>query len=168
VTLTDPLTNDTERVFDRLGRLKEVNYNHASTPDVTFAYDLLGNRLSMSEDDGSLVRETFYSYDAARRLNQVDFDTDGDEAIEQTVTYEYDAGSLRTKMTLPGSLEIVYQYDAQGRLISLEDWDNQQSDYRYDEAGRLKAVLRPNGLISRYRYDRNRHRFGIRRKIGHL
>jgi RHS repeat-associated protein len=155
VTLSDPLTHDTERVFDRLGRLKEISYNHASTPDVTFAYDLRGNRLSMSEDDGSLVRETFYSYDDARRLTQVDFDTDGDTVVEQTVSYEYDAGGLRTKMTLPGSLEIVYQYDAQGRLISLEDWDNQQSDYSYDEAGRLRSVRRPNGLGSRYDYDRN-------------
>jgi hypothetical protein len=32
----------------------------------------------------------------------VGFDNDGNGTVDETVSYEYDAGGLRTKLTLPG------------------------------------------------------------------
>jgi RHS repeat-associated protein len=155
VTLTDPMTFATERTFDRAGRLKEITYGHSSTPDVFFTYDALGNRLSMREEDSTLVRETFYTYDDARRLIQVEFDEDGNGVYDQAVAYEYDAGGLRTKLTLPGNLDVIYQYDARGRLIALTDWDGQTTTHSYDRASRVTQTVRPNALSTRYRYDVN-------------
>src|SRR5207244_4096664 len=67
VTLTDPLTYQTQQDFDRLGRLQTFQYLSESpklTPNVTFSYDAAGNRVTMSESNGSAtLRETHYSYD---------------------------------------------------------------------------------------------------------
>ena len=115
--LDDPLGNTTIRVFDPMGRLESVAYGAPGvTPDVRFAYDAAGNRSQMTEYSGagftSPIRETTYSYDDARRLTSVGFDNDGGGAVDETVSYEYDAGGRRTKMTLPGSQDITYTYDA--------------------------------------------------------
>ena len=157
VTLTDPLTFETLRAFDRLGRLETIQFLGESpklTPDVSFAYDGAGNRVTMNESDGiSTIRETHFGYDQARRLTVVDFDEDGDSSVEQTVTYSYDAGGLRTQLTLPGDLDITYEYDAKGQLIRLTDWDDQATQFAYDNVGRLRLSERNNRLRSQYQYD---------------
>jgi RHS repeat-associated protein len=144
-----------QRHFDRFGRLKTLDYgNAANTANVDFSYDLAGNRLSMVENDGtSDIRITGYSYDKANRLKQVDFDTDADTVVEEAVSYAYDVAGLRTRLTMPGGLEIIYSYDAKGRLIALEDWDAQSSRFSYDKANRHIFSERPNGQLSRYQHD---------------
>ena len=147
------------RDFDRLGRLSTIQYGDpAVTPDVSFSYDAAGNRAQMTEYSGanftSPVRETTYGYDDVRRLTSVGYDNDGGGTVDETVSYQYDAGGLRTKLTLPGGTDsISYTYDAKGRLIGLTDWDNQATLFIYDNAGRHIATDRANGLRSRYRYD---------------
>lgn len=156
VTVNDPSNYDTERIFDRMGRLKNINYlaeNPKLTPDVTFAYDRLGNRTEMSELAGSLVRKTTYGYDDMNRLLSVAEDTDGSGTPDQTVQYEYDAGGLRTKLILPGNLTVTYTYNARGQLVSLQDWDSQTTTYTYDQAGRNIHTKRPNGFSTHARYD---------------
>ena len=130
----------------------------ANTPDVAFGYDTAGNRTRMTEYGGSgftsPVRETLYGYDDARRLTSVGFDTNADNSVDETVSYEYDAGGLRTKLTLPGGTDsITYVYNARGELVSLIDWDDQETRLAYDNIGRHIATVRPNGLRSRYTYD---------------
>lgn len=148
-----------QRDFDRLGRLSSIQYGDpANTPDVAFAYDAAGNRSRMTEYGAasftSPVRETLYGYDDVRRLTSVGFDTDADSSVDETVSYEYDAGGLRTRLTLPGGTDsITYSYNARGELVSLTDWDDQASQFAYDNIGRHIATLRPNGLRSRYTYD---------------
>jgi YD repeat-containing protein len=99
------------------------------------------------------VRETHYDYDAVRRLASVGFDTDGDQTIEETVSYEYDAGGRRTKLAMPGGLEVSYEYDTRGQLVSMTDWDGGRTRLRYDRVGRHVTTERPNGLRTRYGYD---------------
>ena len=146
---------DVVRDFDRFGRLQSIDYNDDSnTALVNFAYDVLGNRLSMSENNGtSDIRITDYLYDQTNRLTQVDFDTDGDSVVEESVSYDYDIRGLRTQLTMPGNLSIVYSYDAKGRLISLDDWDSQESEFKYDALNRHIGTLRPNGMRSIYKMD---------------
>ncbi len=118
-----------------------------------FRYDAAGNRVRMTEmGTSALVRETTYSHDAARRLTSVGFDHNGG-GIDETVSYQYDAAGLRTRMTLPGGLDVTYQYDTRGRLIGLTDWDAQATAFTYDAGGRHILTERANGLTSRYRYD---------------
>jgi RHS repeat-associated protein len=154
----DPGYNVT-RDLDRLGRLSGIDYTAATTtPLVTFTYDAAGNRVKMTEHNGSYdIRETLYGYDDLRRLTSVQFKTDDDidgtfDRFE-TVTYEYDAGGQRTKLVLPGNLTITYRYDARGRLVGLTDWDGQPTDFLYDQADRHVVTQRPNNLISDYLYD---------------
>jgi RHS repeat-associated protein len=157
VVLTDPNGYNTQRDFDRLGRLKTIDYLGETpklTPDVTFTYDAAGNRASMVEDNGTAnVRITGYVYDDVRRLKQVNFDTDGDANVDETVAYQYNLRGQRTKLTLPSSRDVTYAYDQRGRLTSLTDWDSHQAQFVYDHANRLVSTERANGLTSRYHYD---------------
>ena len=101
----------------------------------------------------SSVRNTTYAFDQARRLTAVNLDVRGDGSIIQTVSYQYDAGGLRTQLTMPDGKTVSYTYDARGQLVGLSDWNAQAVRYDYDNAGRLSAVERPNGLRSGYQYD---------------
>ncbi len=159
-TLTYPGVNGgsaygVQRDFDRLGRLASIGFGDpANTPDVQLAYDAAGNRSRMSEyNHVGRIRETLYDYDDVHRLTSVNFDNDGNGTVDETVSYEYDAGGLRTKLTLPGSLNVVYTYNERGELVSLTDWDGQPTGFAYDLAGRLIAAERANGLRSRYQHD---------------
>ncbi|KAB2905605.1 MAG: RHS repeat-associated core domain-containing protein [Anaerolineae bacterium] len=156
ITLTDPMSFETERRFDRMGRLKEITYLDETpkvTPDVTFTYDRTGNRIKMSETDSSLVRETHYTYDQVRRLTQVGFDTDGDAVVDETVSYFYDAGGLRVAIVLPDERTISYVYNELGQLTRLNDWYGRPTFYFYDGTGRLQRVEPPLPMYTNYRYD---------------
>lgn len=159
-----------QRDFDRLGRPVEIDYGDADvTPRVALEYDPAGNRAVMREyDDSQQIRKTSYLYDTARRLVGVGFDTDGDDNTDETVSYEYDLGGGRTKLTLPGDLSISYRYDAKGQLVGLTDWDGQASDFFYDRAGRQVGTQRANGLLSDYRYNPAGHLRRIRHFVGSL
>ena len=156
--ITGAANYQVQRQFDRLGRVSNLAYGSPSTtPDVTFSYDDAGNRAKMSEFSAanftSRIRETTYGYDDMRRLTSVGFDNDGNGTVDQTVSYQYDAGGLRTQLTLPGSLNVVYTYNQRGQLVSLTDWDSQATQFAYDNVGRHIATMRANGLRSRYEYD---------------
>jgi RHS repeat-associated protein len=84
---------------------------------------------------------------------QVGFDNDGNGTADETVGYEYNAGGLRTKLTLPGSLSVTYTYNQRGQLVSLTDWDSQRTVLAYDNIGRMVTAERANALRSRYTYD---------------
>jgi len=155
--LTNPLGQVTLQSADLAGRLKLLQYLSESpkdTPDVTFSYDKLGNRLSMVESNGAgTVRLTHYAYDNARRLREVDFDIHGDGSTIQTVAYQYEAGGLRTQLTLPDDLTVTYTYDARGQLTSLTDWSDQATQYSYDAISRLSTIQRSMNTTTTYQYD---------------
>ncbi|GAB5426430.1 MAG: hypothetical protein Crog4KO_35770 [Crocinitomicaceae bacterium] len=167
VTMTNPgieaissvwQSYDVQQDFDRLGRLTEVTYPDADvTADVSFSYDVAGNRTAMLEQDSNtVVRETQYQYDAMNRLIQVDFDRDGDTTIEDSLHYRYDERGLRTQLVIDPSgdnLQVTYVYDEKGRLVSLTDWDSQETRYDYDRLNRHNATTLPNGVQSHYDYD---------------
>ena len=154
---TDANNHQTQQTFDRAGRLTTLQYLNepsAITPNVSFDYNKLGSRLAMHETLGtSSVRNTTYAFDQARRLTAVNLDVRGDGSTIQTVSYQYDAGGLRTQLTMPDGKTVSYTYDARGQLVGLSDWNAQAVRYDYDNAGRLSAVERPNGLRSGYQYD---------------
>ncbi len=140
VMSTNPISHQTEQRFDRLGRLIEINYlneNPKNTPDVDFAYDILGNRTSMTEWRGGLSTVYQYTYDKARRLKN---------RIGGPI-YQYELGGLRTLMD-----SNIYTYDELGRMTSLTS-SSGNVRYLYDQAGRLVSMRRPNGLDSQYKYD---------------
>ncbi|MBL8152763.1 MAG: hypothetical protein JNM70_01165 [Anaerolineae bacterium] len=147
-----------QQVIDRLDRVYQTTYGSpATTPSFKVFYDAAGNRQKVSEYTGgsytNLSRETCFTYDALHRPTAIDIDRDANGSIDETVSYAYDAGGLRTRLTLPGNLNVTYSYDARGQLVSLTDWDNQPTQLVYDNAGRHIATERANRARSRYRYD---------------
>ena len=149
----------TNLIFDHAGRHYYTIYNAESvspkpTPDVVFTFDALGRRLTMTEKRGSATaRKTTFAYDEADRMTSAAFDNDGNGTNDETVSYGYDLGGLRTQVTLPGGLNIVYGYDARGQLVSVDDPDNAASTLTYDKVGRRKVMTRPNGVTSTHGYD---------------
>ena len=124
---------------------------------MAFSYDAAGNRLQMAETlNGSAVRNTNYSYDDVNRLVTVNFDENGDGSVDETVQYGYDAGGLRTKLRMPGVVDVLYTYNARGNLILLGDWNLSSpasiTGYGYDGVDRLLRQT-SNSLASTYAYD---------------
>jgi YD repeat-containing protein len=130
--------------YDNVYRLTSINYSDA-TPDVTFTYDNVGNRETMSDGTGQIS----YGYDELYRLDSV---TDG---AGLQVGYRSDEVGNRTRLTYPlahGGV-VTYTYDAANRLDTVTDWNNGQFGYNYDDANRLTDLSLPNGLSSSYAYD---------------
>ncbi len=135
-------------LYDHANRLTGIDYP-APDADVTFTYDKVGNRLTMTDGTGL----TTYVYDDLYRLESV---TDGSG---QAVGYTYYPAGNRHTMTYPSGQVITSTYDMANRLDTVTDWDEGVYDYTFDDAHRLKQIVLPNTLAgtgaitSTYDYD---------------
>jgi RHS repeat-associated protein len=122
---TDTLT----WTYDLAGQaLTEQSAKNGST--VAYAYDVGGNRLSLTLDGALFVS---YAYDDASRLSTI---TRGASSFG----FSYDAANRRTSMTYPNGIATSYTYDALNRLTSLGAVLNGTTPitnfaYTYDSAG---------------------------------
>jgi len=107
--------------YDSLNRLTGVVYADATS--VTYAYDAVGNRTTMTGPTGS----TTYTYDSLDRPLSVN-------SPQGLVSYTYDALNRLTTATPAGTTTSVY--DSANRLISVTDWNGNATTYTYDAAGR--------------------------------
>ncbi|KPU42117.1 tRNA(Glu)-specific nuclease WapA precursor [Oxobacter pfennigii] len=117
--------------YDGLNRvIYKENSKDGKENAVQVTYDLLGNRVKMSDSSGTTVNE----YDSLGRLVQTKYEG----SINQY--YEYDSTDRITGIkVLQGSLEhvnIQNGYDKNGRLIRVNEKGRNYS-YRYDAIGRL-------------------------------
>jgi RHS repeat-associated protein len=133
----------TSFAYDAANRLVAIDYSDA-TPDVTFSYDLVGNRVSMADGSGTETR----SYDALSRLTAVTRGSD-------TFSYHHDAVGNITKRTYPGGTTVDYGYDGLNRLASVAT-GGQTTTYGYDVASNLTQTTLPagNGHVEARVYDR--------------
>jgi RHS repeat-associated protein len=151
LTTTDPKGNSTPTAgdgvttsgYDRANRLTSVDYSD-STPDVTFTYDNVGNRLSMVDGSGTQTR----TYDSLDRLVSVTRGSD-------TFSYVYDVASNIARRTYPGSVVADYTYDPLNRLATVAS-GGQTTTYAYDVASNLIQTTLPssNGYVETRTYDR--------------
>lgn len=150
-TLTDANGNATAAAgdgittfgYDRANRLVSIGHSD-DTPDVTFAYDAVGNRLSMSDGAGTETR----TYDALDRLVTV-------SRGQSVFWYGYDAAGNVVRRGPPGGPVAEYSYDPLDRLVSVTSGD-QQTAYAYDAASNLVQTVLPaqNGYVESRVYDR--------------
>ncbi len=132
----------TTYTYDRAGRLTGIDYSDL-TPDVTFTYDSVGNRLSMVDGSGTESR----TYDSVNRPLTVTRGTN-------TFSYTYDlAGNLASR-TYPGSFATTYTYDPDNRLATVAA-DSLTTSYAYDPAGNAVATTlpSPSQLVETRVYD---------------
>ncbi|MFQ5846383.1 MAG: RHS repeat-associated core domain-containing protein [Candidatus Methylomirabilales bacterium] len=132
IRASDSQTGSIVEEYDVLDRLIRE-----TTPQgtISYAYDALGRRTTMTVDGQSPVS---YTYDAASRLRTIT------QAPLNPVTIDYDALGQRTVLTLPNGLSTQHQYDGGGRLTGLifRSAAGLLGDltYQYDPAGNRIAV----------------------------
>jgi len=154
----------TEYEYDKVSRLKSIDYPGGGGPEVRFTYDGNGNLTSMTDWTGT----TRYAYDDLDRLTAVDY-PDGNVII-----YGYDlVGNIAwvaCGMRIQEGVEckyapieeiglcayhfVSYEYDPDNRISSVTDGlFSKTTSYAYDEAGNLTRCDLPNGCYTRYGYD---------------
>ncbi|HEX6699608.1 MAG TPA: DUF6531 domain-containing protein [Gaiellaceae bacterium] len=143
VSKTDPNNVTTTYAHDAGGRVISITYSD-STPSLSYTYDAVGNRLSLTDGSGT---ETF-SYDVMNRLVGVSRGAD-------TFTYAYDLGGNVASRTYPDGKVSTYSYDNDNRMASVTTGGGTTS-YAYDAAGDLTQTTLPstNGYVETRTYDR--------------
>lgn len=140
---TDARGITTSYTYDNASRLTVINYSDV-TPDVSFTYDALGNRVTMTDGTG----DTEYTYNELYQRTSIE---DGGGNV---VGYGYDADGRLVELTYPGgSNSVTYAYDDVGRLTDVTDWLANHTTYGYDDAGRLASTTLGNGLTTERTYD---------------
>jgi len=138
LTLTDPNGNATPTAgdgkttfgYDRANRLTSVDYSD-STPDTTFTYDNVGNRLTMADGSGTQTR----TYDNLDRLLTV-------SRGSNTFSYAYDPAGNVVSRTYPGSIVTTYAFDPLNRMTSATRAGT-TTTFGYDQAGNLIGTTFP-------------------------
>jgi len=132
----------TSYTYDALNRLVLIDYP-SPDPDVTFDYNAIGLRLSMTDGQGT----TTWTYDA---LNRPLTTTD---PFDNTVAYTYNALGNRVSLTYPDNKVVSYTYDSAQRLDEISLDSTNIAQYSYDAGGHVTGVTRANGVDTTYAYD---------------
>jgi YD repeat-containing protein len=86
----------------------------AQTPSITFSYDAVGNRTSMTDGSGSVS----YAYDQLSRLTSETRQFNGLSGT-YPLSYSYNLGGELTSITDPTGAVVNYSYDPTGRMTSI-------------------------------------------------
>jgi RHS repeat-associated protein len=162
--------------YDQLDRLTGIvqRKGGATLASYTYALGTAGNRLGVTEVDGSSI-EWVYD-DAYRLLEETCFDSSGG-VITQTA-YTYDPVGNRLSRVINGQTTTYtyneldqltsvgaaqYSYDGRGNLVQVSDGADVTA-YVWDAADRLTGVALPDGTDITYDYGADGQR--VRQTIG--
>ena len=153
--------------FDDAGREASIEYRTASEAllaSFVSTYDNAGNRLSVTEADGSV---TSYSYDADDQLLSEErtgthpyfisysYDALGNRTgkVENGVatTYVYAAVNRLMSEQTAGSSLISYGYDVLGQCTG-QTQDGATTLYSWNPLGQMVSVSAPDGSVEQYSY----------------
>jgi len=137
---TDFNGNTIRFTYDRNGKVVRRSYSDGST--VSFVYDAAGNRLSETDDRGTVQSE----YDALGRL------VSRSEPDGERISYTYNTVGQTTSIVSAGGTT-VYSYDANGRIANVVDSVTGTTSYHYDATGNLVRRDLPNGIVEHRSYD---------------
>ncbi len=136
--------------YDARNQLISASYPDGSV--VTYAYDGVGNRTTMTTDpdgNGPQPPEVVnYEYDVENRLVRT-----ADGGGTEITAYEYDANGNRIAETTGGQTT-TYEYDYRGMLIEVDDGTT-IIEYEYD-GGDDRVARVEDGVRSEYVNDVNR------------
>jgi YD repeat-containing protein len=166
----------TNYTYDNMNRL--LSMSDALNKTVTYGYDLLGNRTSVTNAKGT----TTYGYDIINRLATVtnpanlltskktydannniinEYDAKGYQSGYYTI-YTYDTMNRLQTVIDPemrakygtSKNTIKYEYNKAGQKTRVTDALGNITQYQYDVAGRLKNVIDAGNNITSYDYDK--------------
>ena len=122
-----------KRTYDALNRVKTYTDYNGNT--ITYGYDEMGNRISLTYPGGEIVR---YTYDKCGNLKTVT------DAKGRVTKYTYTKNGKVKSITRPdGSCE-SYEYDNAGRVVEATDKKGEQLihhyQYTYDLQGNITNI----------------------------
>ncbi|MCI5149798.1 MAG: RHS repeat protein, partial [Candidatus Electrothrix sp. MAN1_4] len=149
---TDPEGRIKHVEYDDLGRPLSVTRNYlpgggedADTNVTTsFSYDLLGNRLSVTDPEGYVFRA---EYDLQNRL-QTKQDAEGYEW-----EYSYDPMGNLLSVLNPRGYSTDYAYTPTNRLQSVSNPEAHTRTLAYNGNGKLTQVIDPMGTVTAFAYN---------------
>ena len=93
-----------------------------------------------------------YAYDALSRVTSEQVAPSGEAT--RTVSYQYDAGGRRSRLTWPDAFYVTYEYDTLGEVTAIkENGSTSLATFTYDNLGRRTALTRGNGSVTGYTFD---------------
>ena len=133
--------------YDELNELVKKSYETAkgkkADDDVLYAYDAVGQRVSMTDAIGVAA----YEYDALGRV------TKAKDSAGQTVTYAYSESGNLQEMGYPDGTKVTYEYDLNDNLTKITDRQGAVTEYQYDVLNRMVKTIRPNEIVTDVTYD---------------
>ena len=148
--LTSSTSNGGNKIsydYDKLNDLIEKSYEDLRDPEgkegVVYAYDALGQRVSMMDRSG----ESRYEYDGLGRITKV---TTGSGEV---TSYRYDGCDQLAAITYPDGKTVSYEYDKNDNLTRVTDRDGTVTTYEYDPINRVTEIHRPNGVSTYNTYN---------------
>ncbi|NEP09959.1 MAG: hypothetical protein F6K14_07000 [Symploca sp. SIO2C1] len=163
-TITDPLGQDTEIVYNSLGQV--ISETTQETGTTKYYYNDNGELASQIDAKGQKVS---FEYDALDRIVEKQIYNNGEATPTKIITYEYDNPSVEngkgalTGIVMPEAT-YTFSYDNLGQLkqekveIDTDGNGGHQtyiSQYTYDAAGRPDEITYPDGSIVRYIYNKD-------------
>ena len=159
--MTDSASGRTEYGYDRCGRITSRKDPDGYSLRCTYRPDGMEDLLTFS--DGRSVR---YSYDALRRLSQIEDwlgitriardacgrITEVTEHDGAHVSYEWNARGACTRRTYPDGRAAEFAYDGSGRLLR-SCFGDLRTDYEYYDNGQILRQACGDGTATDYRYD---------------
>lgn len=139
--------------YNDLGQMETVIENadgsiDNSTADTNvtthFAYDLVGNILTLTDANGN---ETAYEYDLLDQLKREE------DAEGQVTEYNYDKNGNLIWLKNQRDFITAFGYDGASRLEMLTDADGNIWHYAYDGNGNLVNETEPEDVVTHYDYD---------------
>jgi RHS repeat-associated protein len=157
-SVVDASQRVTTYIYDNANELTSVSYSDGLTPGVTYTYDAVGRRKSMTDGTGS----TTYNYDDGGRMTSL---TDGSGS---TASYGYDLAGHPASITYPNGKTVFETYDGAGNLTAVKDWVNHTSTFEYDADGNVKTQVAGStpAVKDSYGYDANDQLMSIGDSIG--
>jgi RHS repeat-associated protein len=146
ISTTDANGATTTYLYDEANRLEKIIYP-GTDPSVTFTYNPLGLRLTMTDGLGI----TTWEYDELDRPKNIT------DPFSKTISYEYDPAGNRTVITYPDLHQVFSAYDDGNRLTGVSDNQSQIAGYQYDAGNRLTQINRLNNANTVYTYDEASH-----------
>lgn len=137
--------------YNDLGRLTVKNLPATTAEDVYYSYDLLGRALGtrFGSTSGPGITNTIYN-----KAGQVTSIT----SHGRTMSYQYDSGGRRSRMTWPDNFYVTYSYNNLSRLTAIREYGAGSgigvlASFTYDDLGRPTTMGRGNGADNTYGYD---------------
>jgi RHS repeat-associated protein len=142
--------------YDQLDRMiaklvpERAGLAAAHSRDVYYGYDLR-NLQTFARYDGPAGEGVTNAYDAFGRLASSTLMMDG---VSRTLSYQWDAGGRRTRVTHPDGYYSSYAFDPAGRLTGIYHANGALLQaFLHDAAGRLWATVRAANNATSHGYD---------------